>query len=522
MSRRKSQMTCSLRHGVAAALMALGAVACGGGSGGGGGFVVAQPLEVTSGTVIRNVSVVNTRDGAVSRGRDVVIDGGKIQKIVAGGATRIGGSGQAIDGAGKYLVPGYLDMHTHAMSAADQQPTFWPLLIANGVTGIREMSGSAAVIQRARQLNADSAAGRVDAPEVLTITGDLFTGQATDAAGAVRFVDRQKADGTGFIKILSGNRESVLAILDEAKKQNLDVAGHLPASVTAAEVSERGWRALEHLGAGWGFALECAGDERDIRATLLGAQAKPPFPATYTLSPRLYDGALNGPIYQRILDGYSEAKCQALAQTFVRNGTWQAPTLIRLRTQDFSDNALYRADPNLKYVDPTTRALWDKLGAEYAAQVPASSAASLRRFYGLQMQITRTLKHAGVKMLAGSDLGGIWVIPGFSLHQEFHELAAAGLSPLEVLQMTTLNGAEFLHREATLGTVEEGKNADLVLLDANPIDDAAHLGRISAVLLKGRYFGADALEKMKAGVAAAYQNRALRSLETALDASHKD
>ncbi len=98
------------------------------------------------------------------------------------------------------------------------------------------------------------------------------------------------------------------------------------------------------------------------------------------------------------------------------------------------------------------------------------------------------LKQNGVKMLAGSDFGGIWLIPGFSLHQEFHELAASGFSPLEILQMTTLNGAQFMHREATMGTVDEGKNADLVLLDANPIKDVANLDKIAAVVLKGKYF----------------------------------
>ena len=114
------------------------------------------------------------------------------------------------------------------------------------------------------------------------------------------------------------------------------------------------------------------------------------------------------------------------------------------------------------------------------------------------------MKRNGVKMLAGSDVGGAWVVPGFSLQQEFHELAAAGLSPLEVLQTTTLNPAEFLKRQASMGTVEEGKNADLVLLDANPIDGVDNLGKISGVILKGRYFSKTALDKLKSDVAAAY------------------
>ena len=479
-------------------------------------------FEVTKGMVIQNATVVNTRDGSLASGMSVLIDEGKIQKIMAGRFIRLSGSAQAIDASGKYLVPGYLDMHTHAMSAADQQPTYWPLLIANGITGIREMSGSAALIQRARQLNADRAAGRVDAPEILMIPGDIFGGQAPTAPLAVQFVQQQKANGADFIKISAGARDPVLAILGAAKNQGLTVAGHLVPSISALESSNAGWRAIEHLGAGWGLMLDCANDETSIRqAVLSGQAARPPFPATFVLNPRIYDGAQNAQLYQRIFDTYSDAKCQSLSQAFVKNETWQVPTLIRLRTQNFGGDPLYRADPNLVYVDKTTRALWEKLGQDFVTTLPPAAVATLQQFYGLEKKVTQLMKQNGVKMLAGSDLGGIWVIPGFGLHQEFRELAASGLSPLEVLQMTTLNGAQFLKREATMGTVDEGKNADLVLLDANPLVDVANLGKIAAVFLKGKYLSKDALKKKKKDVAAEYEKQSVKTLESALYPAHK-
>ena len=116
------------------------------------------------------------------------------------------------------------------------------------------------------------------------------------------------------------------------------------------------------------------------------------------------------------------------------------------------------------------------------------SKTAYKHLYDRLLGLVKLLKEKGVKMLAGSDMTGIYCIPGFSLHQEFRELAKAGLSPLEILQMTTLNGAEFLNREATMGSVEEGKKADLVLLDANPIESVENLEKIHAVFLKGRYF----------------------------------
>ena len=115
------------------------------------------------------------------------------------------------------------------------------------------------------------------------------------------------------------------------------------------------------------------------------------------------------------------------------------------------------------------------------------------------------MQQNGVPILTGSDVGGVWLIPGFSLHQEFHELADAGLTPLQILQATTLRPAEFLNRETSMGTVEEGKNADLVLLNANPTLSVSSLDGIAGVVLKGKYFSADALEKMKSEVAASYK-----------------
>ncbi len=481
-------------------LIAVGAiiVACGGGS--------SESIEVTKGVILQNVNVVNTRDGSLTRGTTVLIDNGKIQKISSTAAFRASGTAQVVDGSGKFLVPGYLDMHTHAMTGVDLQPSYWPLMIANGITGIREMGGSASLIQRARQLNTDSTAGKVDAPEVLAIPSDIFQGQAPTTALATAFVKQQKTDGADFVKVAAGGREATLAILAEARNQGLGVVGHLTTGVSALESSNAGWKAIEHLGAGWGLLLGCTTEEDSIRTALLSGQgANPPFPATYVLNPRIYDGTVNAPFYQKILDTYSDAKCKDLAQAFAKNGTWQVPTMIRLRTQDFGDSQAYRTDPNLAYVNKSTRGLWELLGQAFTTTLPTTAVTTLSNFYAMQQKTLKMMKQSGVKMLAGSDLGGVWVIPGFSLHQEFRELAASGLTPLEILQMTTLNGAEFMNRTSTMGTVDEGKNADLVMLDANPVDDVANLSKISAVVLKGKYFSKSALDKLKSDVAAAYQ-----------------
>lgn len=187
---------------------------------------------------------MNTRDGSLSAPMSVIVDGGKIQRITQIRGINASGTGQVIGATGKYLVPGYNDMHTHAMVAVDHSPPYWPLFIANGVTGIREMGGSAAAIQRARKLNADAAAGLVDAPEVLQIPGDILGGQSPTAAGAIAFVQAQKANGADFFKLTGGAPPAILAILAEAKNRGLDVAGHFTPGVSATDAwrSARRWR----------------------------------------------------------------------------------------------------------------------------------------------------------------------------------------------------------------------------------------------------------------------------------------
>ena len=485
-------------------------------------------VDVSKGTVLLNANVVNTRDGSVSGGMSIVIDGGKIQQIIPGGTNvTVSGSGQAVDATGKFVVPGYLDMHTHSMDAVDQQPTNWPLQIANGITGIREMRGSAEAVQRARKLNADSAAGLVDAPEVLLIPGEII-GQipapataaiATQAGPAIAEVQKQKAYGAGFIKMFNVNREASLAILGETKKQGFTAIGHLSPALSAVESSNAGWGSIEHLGSGIGILLDCAGEEAAVRAALLRGEGgvTPPLPPTWTASVQ------SAPFWQRVLASYDNAKCQSVAQTFAKNGTWNAPTLIRLRTQHFVTDPLFRNDPNLIYVSRATRAAWEA-AAVTRSTFPATAQTTFQQYYGQQLVLTKLMKQNGVKMLTGSDTstGAPFVIPGFSLHQEFRELASAGLSPLEILQMTTLNGAEYMGRQSTMGTVDIGKNADLVVLDANPVADVANMSKIAAVVLKGKYFSKASLDKQKADVAAAYASVTIQTVAASVEPAHID
>ena len=480
---------------VSAVVVAAIVVACGGGGSSGG----IEALNMTSGTVIRNATVVDTRTGALKTGMSIAIDSGKILRVSEASGINAGASTQVIDASGKYVVPGFNDMHTHALGTLSTGPSDFPVLLANGITGVREAAGAPALVAIARAQNTAVAAGTANAPEILMLPTAI--GLPSSVAGAPAYVTARKTEGADFLKITGGPRDIFLATLAEAKAQNITAAGHLLLSVSALESSNAGYHSYEHLGSGFGLVLDCSIDETAIRSAILANPAPPP---ANVINPRIFDGNQYAPHYRRIIDTYNDARCTALSQAFVKNDTWQAATMIRLKTQNFGDSAVYRNDPNLQYVDKTRRALWEVTARSYETTVTPAARAVLQEYYGLQLKVVKLMKQNGVAILSGSDLGGGLVIPGFSLHQEFKELAAAGLTPLEVLQTTTLNAAKFVGRETSMGSVEIGKNADLVLLDANPLDSVNNLDRIFAVVNKGRYLSRSALDKILADVAAAY------------------
>lgn len=472
--------------------------------------------EAQQALALRDVAVVDTRSGAITAHQTVLIRGDRIEDIVALGTEPAEGY-QVIEGAGRYVVPGYMDMHAHVLdevaheghdhSAGNHttQATKLELLLVNGVTGFRQMSGSAEMIAAGKALNAAEAAGEVVAPEALQVPGEIYLGQAPTPEGARAFVRAQHAAGADFFKIVAGPRDASLAAMDEARALGMGVAGHLPVPISTAEAVEAGFTAFEHLGATPGNLLDCAKAGPMIRAKMVENMPKGPMelPPTFLLNPTLYTAEKVAPALQGVLGTFDPEICGALGQMFSDKGVWQVPTLIRIRGMNFGGAAEYRQDPNLQYLPPETRAVWEELGAQFETRLSPETKAVVEATYALTQKITGQWHAAGVKMLAGSDLGGIWVLPGFGLHREFIELEGAGLSPLAILQATTLNAGEFLGRAEELGVVAKGYRADLVLLDKNPLEAASHLAAISGVMTRGSYIDAAGLAATKARIAVA-------------------
>jgi imidazolonepropionase-like amidohydrolase len=295
-----------------------------------------------------------------------------------------------------------------------------------------------------------------------------------DSRRAVADLKRRGAD---FIKLQSLiPREAVFAIADEAKKQEIPFEGHVPDSVRASEMSEAGMKSFEHL---IGIFEGSSPDEEDF---LKGNKTETRFLATY-----------------------DPAHAASLAALLAKNQTWQCPTLVWERGGNLIDVTDFAKDMRAKYVPASWKTkTWKRFTDEITQGYGGDDLATRKRFLDKELEVVGMLHKAGVPFLAGTDTPpGVYIFPGFSLHEELQRFVAAGFTPLEALQTATLNPARFFGIEEQLGTVEKGKLADLVLLSANPLDDIANTQKIAAVIANGRYFSGKDLDKMLAGVEAA-------------------
>ena len=186
----------------------------------------------------------------------------------------------------------------------------------------------------------------------------------------------------------------------------------------------------------------------------------------------------------------------------IRNGTWQCPTLVLRRAFALREDDSFRNDARLKYMPQSEVKGWNAQTDTRNANLTAEEIGNRKIRLEKETELVGEMHRAGVKLLAGTDLGNPYVYPGFSLHDELAILVQAGLTPLEALQTATINPARFLGQEKELGTIESGKLADLVLLEANPLENINHTQRINAVVAGGRYLPKEALQKLLAGAEA--------------------
>ena len=460
-------------------------------------FPLASHASSSQALVFQHVTVIDGTGRAPQPDQTVVIVGSRITAIGPAGRTKFDKSACVIDARGKFLIPGLWDMHVHVAGvSADpswSKDTLLPLLLANGITGVRDMGGDLDVLLSWKR---DIESGKLLGPYIVA-SGPWLAGRgkktpeqypvanAEEARAAVRDLKQRGAD---FIKVISmPSREAFFAVAEEAKKQNITFAGHLPFEVGAAEASDAGMRSIEHFLYS-GFALSFSSREEELRKRLVEAE-------------RTGDSAAWETIAHEADLTYSTEKAATLFQTLKKNGTWITPTIAALDIASHPE-VWKLDDPNLDFVPGS-------LATEWRSSINNDRMKKHAAWLGRQAvndgKLAGELHRGGIPLLVGSDSLDPFVFPGGSLHRELAEFVQAGFTPMEAIQAATRGAAQFLGREKEFGTVESGKTADLVLLDANPLENMANTRKILAVIRNGNYLDRAALDSIlaKAKTAAA-------------------
>jgi len=440
---------------------------------------------------IRNVSVIDVKAGAVLPGRTVVIEGERIREVTRD--SHVPPQGVVVDGTGKYVLPGLWDMHVHLRHRA-APAVMMPQYLVHGVTGVRDMAAdcpenaaaSEVCLPEMQEWRRRIEAGEMTGPRLLALSSDPWNppwDAAVDEATVRKVVQRARSRGADLVKVSFRPTPRAFAwLMDEARRQEIPVSGHVPLRLTIREATQLGLHSAEHAR---DLLFDCYPGTADFRR-----RATSQSPDTATIRAMVYQ--------------HDVVACDQTFRTMVEHRTWYVPTHVTRRTDALADVPTFRNDPRARYVP---RALWVEWNADadrtVALDPTLSGRAARRAFYEKGLVITGRAFASGVKVLVGTDAGDSFVFPGSSVHDELAELVKAGLTPGQALAAATVRPAEFLELEAEYGSVTAGRRADLVLLSANPLADIANTKRIETVIFRGAVLRRPELDAMLANVARA-------------------
>ena len=431
--------------------------------------------------LIADVTVINVEDGNTTSPAYVAISDGSIAEIYPQKVTLVDTT-KVVDGSGKFLIPGLWDMHAHVSINYKYQQG---LQIANGVVGVREMWGTMDIIDSIRQ---QTEAGNMIAPEIYT-SGAIIDDDppywpgsdiVANAEDAGQVLQKQVDEGVDFFKIYSLlERDAYFAIAEESKRLGVPFGGHVPESISLFEAIDAGQATTEHL---MKFLSSCSRAETEMQSL--------PGLATF-----------NADKINRILSTYDEKLYDSLVQKLANSDTWLVPTMTVKRNVAYLDDTVrFTTDPArndiIEYMPPHSIQIWDIIPGTLAARFGEDFFLANQKRYKKELSLLGDMQDKGVKMLAGTDYANPYCYPGFSLHTELQILVEGGLSNLEALQTATYNPAVFFGRQSEIGNVTPGMQADLVLLDANPLEDIANTQKIASVFLGGKYLDKASLDKL--------------------------
>jgi imidazolonepropionase-like amidohydrolase len=410
----------------------------------------------TATVAFTNVNVVPMDKNRVLGDHTVIVTKDRITAVGPAGKTKVPEGATRVDGKGKFLMPGLAEMHGHIPPLTPQPPLTKAyvddvlyLYVAAGITTVRGMQGTPGQLE----LREASKRGEIIAP-ALYLAGPPFNAKAvTTPDEAAAFVRKQKAEGWDLIKVMPGpSIENYDGMAKTAKEIGLPFAGHVPPLVGLPHVLEMGQSTIDHL---------------DLYAEHLGG--------------------LNKPV--------DDAAVKDIVARTKKAGTVMVPTLYVWETLRGPIPVASRTGlPELKYMPKQIVAGWTK-GLETRLSQPQYNAEEAKIYIDNRMKIMTALYKAGVRILLGSDAPQQFNVPGFSIEHEMKRMADAGMTTFDILASGTSLVGEYYKAHDDFGTVAAGKRADLVLLDANPLEGLSNVAKRSGVMIRGRWLPASEIQK---------------------------
>jgi imidazolonepropionase-like amidohydrolase len=433
--------------------------------------------NISSPIAFLDVNIVPMDSERILEHQTVIIRDGKINKIGSLQDIKIPENAIQIEGRGRYLMPGLVDMHAHV-----EHEDALILFLANGVTTVRNMWGFSKHLTWKKKI----IDGELKGPSIYT-AGSLFDGSPGIWDGSIvlekpeeaeQFVIDQKEKGYDFIKVYYLQKEPFNALLAAARKHNIPVIGHVSDAVGLEGILTSGQYSIEHLDGYW-MSLESDNspfrDKFDYHS--------------YIMKWNYID----------------ETKMPAAAALTKSSSIWNCPTLIVYqRNASPAEADSFYALPEMKYMDPVSLASWDPTKYFATKDLTDEEWKAEGKMFSILMKFTGHLHKAGAKLLLGSDTPNPFVVPGFSIHRELQNFIETGMSPYEAIKTGTYNAAECLGELDKFGTIQIGKQADLILLKDNPLEDVANITRRCGVMVRGQWFSEDVLQDMLKKIASSY------------------
>ena len=440
------------------------------------GQIIAPAAE----TAFVNVNVLTMTNKKVLRNQTVLVRGSVVYQIGPVGKVKPRDGALVIDCAGKkYLMPGISEMHAHIPVAknGDEELVKETLLLylSNGITIIRGMLGDPYHLTLQDKIST----GKIMGPRVYTASPSLNGNTVKTPEEARQKVTQYRKEGYNFLKIHPGIQLPVMEeIVKTAREVGIPFSGHVPVEVGIRKALAFRYASIDHLD---GYVDGLIPDNIKVD---------------------LNEGGYFGYNFTNLAD---RRRIPELVAATKKAGVWIVPTQSLLVNWNSPVGGVEMTNqPEMKYMAPGTLIQW-RTFKQQLLNNPRFNVDTARQYIALRQQILRQMEKKGVDLLLGSDAPQVGNVPGFSIQQEMETLAEAGLSNYTILRSGTANPARFFHSEGVFGTIVRGATADLLLLDANPLENVRNMRQIAGVMVQGRWLPKRWIDYQLAAIAAKYQ-----------------